>query len=380
MRVLQVHWTFPPTTGGVESHLADLSVGLADRGCDVTVLTGEPRPEPRTGVRLVSTPLLDLEKVRSGRWENAEHLRALMAEVEPLVEQLRPDVVHGHNLHHFAAAPALVLDALAQRHGFVIHHTFHETWPDVLHEQPVYRGWAGNYAVSDHVRRECARRIGFSPELRPLGIDVTRFDTRRPALQPGARPVILHPARLLPWKGVHTSVEAIARLRRQGQEAELVITDTARIADWDGQLTAYRRSILDLIQQLGVADLCTLQPAAYHEMPALYERADVVVYPTVADEPYGLVPLEAMSCRRPIVASRCGGLVETILDGSTGWLIQPENAAQLADRLQALTSNPEAARAMGDAGRQHVTNNFSLRAYVDAMLEAYRAGARASAA
>jgi|SRR5579864_1351812 len=372
MKVLQVHWTFPPTTGGVESHLADLSAALAKRDCEVTVLTGEAAPEAPPGVRVLSSPLLDLEQVRVGRWDDSAHTAALLSELGRLIEDMQPEVVHAHNVHHFSPGPAIALDTLSQRYGFKLHHTFHETWPDVLHEQPVYRHWAGNYAVSAHVRNECEARIGFRPESRPLGIDVDRFRTTRSVLADTSVPTILHPARLLPWKGVHTSVAMLAELRRRGIDVRLVVTDTARIADWHHQLHAYRQHVLELVDQLNVADRFILRPAAYGEMPALYEEADVVIYPTVADEPYGLVPLEAMSAQRPVIASRCGGIVETVVDGVTGFLITPDNALELADRVAFVLADPERARAMGSAGRRHVASTFRLDAYVDRMLDSYR--------
>ena len=377
MRVLQIHWAFPPTTGGVESHVADLSAGLADRGCEVTVLTGEPSPEPWPGVSLMRSDVLDLTRIRAGLDDHDGYRQAVLDELDRAVTSTRPDVVHGHNLHHFAAAPALALDELARRHGFRVHHTFHETWPDLLHEEPVYRGWAGNYAVSRHVRDECTRRIGFSPSLRPLGIDVSRFRSVRPPLSDDSTPVILHPARLLPWKGVHVSVRMMSLLAAQGIPARLVLTDTGRIADWDGELTNYRAEIVGLIRDLGLDDRVELRAVSYRDMPALYDEADVVVYPTVAAEPYGLVPLEAMSCGRPVVASRCGGIPETIVDGVTGWLVDVDDAAGLAARVAALVTDPDAARRMGEAARRHVCRHFDMQSYLDDILDAYRVASMA---
>jgi glycogen synthase len=72
-------------------------------------------------------------------------------------------------------------------------------------------------------------------------------------------------------------------------------------------------NLLALIDALGLHDRVDLRPAAYADMPSLYAESDVVVYPTVGEEPYGLVPLEAMSCGSPVVVARSGGLSETVL-------------------------------------------------------------------
>jgi glycosyltransferase involved in cell wall biosynthesis len=63
-RIAHVHWAFPPTTGGVESHLYDLARLQTARGHEVTVVTGEPEPTSTGEYEIVSTPLLKLESIR----------------------------------------------------------------------------------------------------------------------------------------------------------------------------------------------------------------------------------------------------------------------------------------------------------------------------
>jgi glycosyltransferase involved in cell wall biosynthesis len=366
-RVALVHWTMPPTTGGVESHVSDLGAMLAARGCIVTVLTGEPSPAPVAGCELVTLPELRLDRA----W--APGTPAVTSALRSVLRDRRPTVVHGHNLHHFNPAPALALNALCQELGFGLHHTFHETWPDVLHDLPVYRAWDGNWAVSRHVQAECAYRIGFRPALLRLPVDSQRFTAGRPPFHGGRLPLMLHPARLLPWKGVHVSVAALARLRDRGYDSVLVITDTQRIADWDGELGDYRRRVCQLIDEYGLRERVRFRGVAYGDMPTLYEQADIVVYPTVGDEPYGLVPLEAMSCGRPVVATRSGGIAETVIDGQTGFLVAREDIVGLADRVAALLDDPALARRMGQAGRERVNSEFSPGPFLDALLHRYAA-------
>ena len=373
LRVVQVHWAFPPTTGGVESHVADLSAGLHARGCHVTVVTGEPDPRVPPGVCVQRSQLLSLERLKAA---DGQDEAALLEEFDQVIRQARPDVAHGHNLHHFSAVPALELDRLSRRYGFGVYHTFHETWPDLLRDVPVYRSWAGNYAVSRHVRDECARRIGFAPTLRPLGIDVTRFATEHPPFGTPGRPTILHPARLLPWKGVHVTVQALAILAGRGVDARLVVTDTARIADLEDELSEYRSQVLALVRHLGLGGSVEMCAVPYSAMPGLYQDADVVVYPTVAQEPYGLVPLEAMAAGRPVVATRSGGIPETVVDGVTGWLVEPGDPGELADRLADVLANPVGAVRMGAAGRDRVVQYFDLERYLDETLDSYRLASR----
>jgi glycogen synthase len=181
---------------------------------------------------------------------------------------------------------------------------------------------------------------------------------------------------MLPWKGIHLSVKMLSLLLSRGVEAELTITDTQRIADWNQELDTYRRHVVGLAKSLGVLERIRLRTPRFEDMPALYAASDVVIYPTVGEEPYGLVPLEAMSSARPVVASRSGGIVETILDGVTGFLVERDNVEQLADRVEQLARDPALMERMGQAGRQRVEELFDARNYVSAMIGRYRSGRR----
>lgn len=371
LRVALVHWTAPPTTGGVESHLVDLARFLAARGAEVTILVGEPCPEVIDDVEIVTVRDLNLDEIR-----RREELRAVSAasRFEELFRDVfrhrQVNVVHGHNLHHFSPAPALALDSLRRTLGFKIFHTFHETWPDLLAENPVYASWDGNFAVSEHVQRECVNRLGFRPQLHRLGIDVSRFVAPERARTVGpAR--ILHPARLLPWKGVHISVEMLGLLRGRGIDAQLIITDTQRIADWNEELSVYREQIIELARDLDVFDHIDFQPARIEDMPRLYEMADIVIYPTIGEEPYGLVPLEAMSCQRPVVASRSGGIPETVCHGLTGFLVEPNDPRQLAGYVETLIRDPQLSHRMALAGRRRVEQYFDGRRYAKNLVAWY---------
>ncbi len=374
MRIGLIHWAFPPTTGGVESHLADLARILALTGCSVTVITGESSPVLAKEYDTVATPVLNLGWVRDKNGSREERLRRTHGELRKIIRQRRLNIIHGHNLHHFATEPALALEQLHQELDLRVYHTFHETWPDLLQPNPVYRKWNGNFAVSRFVQEQCFDQLGFRPQLLPLGVDLSRFRSSTPAFTSLGTPVILHPARLLPWKGVHISIEIIANLRKRGHKVKLILTDAQRIVDWNHELTAYRTEIEHLISIKDLSDQVEFRTVTYEEMPALYNQSDLVVYPTVSDEPYGLVPLEAMACQRPILASRSGGIVETVVHSRTGYVIERGDIDSFSEFAARLLSNPAQARSMGSAGRRHVEVNFDGKRYVDSLVRQYCLG------
>jgi glycogen synthase len=90
----------------------------------------------------------------------------------------------------------------------------------------------------------------------------------------------------------------------------------------------------------------------------LYSHAAVFCCPSVY-EPFGIINLEAMACRTPVVASAVGGILEVVEDGKTGLLVPPARPDELASALRRVLEDPKMARAMGEAGRKRVEDKFS---------------------
>jgi D-inositol-3-phosphate glycosyltransferase len=102
-----------------------------------------------------------------------------------------------------------------------------------------------------------------------------------------------------------------------------------------------------------------------------YAAADVFALPS-SSEAQGIVALEAMACRLPVVATAVGGLVGTIEDGLTGFLVPPGDVAALASPLLMLLQDPARRQAIGAAARQAVERDFSWKRSIEATLEVYR--------
>ena len=105
---------------------------------------------------------------------------------------------------------------------------------------------------------------------------------------------------------------------------------------------------------------------------------DLLVVPTTSQEPAALSLMEGMAMGRPLVASRTGGTPELIVDGETGLIFPPGDAAALAGQVVALLGDPERRRRMGEAGRARMEREFTVEKHVAGMLDLYeRASARA---
>lgn len=112
-----------------------------------------------------------------------------------------------------------------------------------------------------------------------------------------------------------------------------------------------------------------------------YSSAMVTAVPSVYTDVYGngapgellnLVALESMACGTPVVATRCGALPEVVEDGVTGFLVPPGDPRALGEKIRFLLDRPEAARAMGAAGRERVLHKFTWERVATLCLHAYR--------
>ena len=95
------------------------------------------------------------------------------------------------------------------------------------------------------------------------------------------------------------------------------------------------------------------------ELVDRYYESDVFAFAPIWDEGFGLPAVEAMAAGVPVVSSRSGTLVETVLDGETGILVEKNNSVELADALLKLLNDDDLREAMGRAGRQRVMGHFT---------------------
>ncbi|MBC7641034.1 MAG: glycosyltransferase family 4 protein [Flavobacterium sp.] len=96
----------------------------------------------------------------------------------------------------------------------------------------------------------------------------------------------------------------------------------------------------------------------------IWQTIDIAVVPSTEPEPFGLVAVEAMLAKKPVIGSNHGGLTEIIINNETGFLIEPNNEIALADSLKTLIENPEIRTKFGENGYQRAIKHFSVETYV----------------
>lgn len=386
MRVAMVHWAFLPIVGGVESHLASLGEELGRMGIDVSLFTGSvngPTSERAYGMDIERSPSMDLNRLQG----TAVDPRVLQSAFDGFLNRHRPDVVHAHNMHYFSAAHLDALSAWCRRKGIALVLTAHNVWGDELFRSLGSRRgvYARVIAVSGYVADEMAK-AGYDRNVIDVihhGLDAARFSpkparreavyARYPELR--GRTVIFHPARSSVTKGTLVAIDALARIRASHPETTLVCAGAGRIVDWDHVQGAELAAIGQRVRDLGLESQVLLRPFTWEEMADMYQVADVTVYPSINEEPFGIAVIEAMATGSPVIVTASGGMPEFVADGQTGYVVPRNDAPALAHRLETLLGDADHAHAMADRARLAVRSRHSVQLMATRTVESYRRAA-----
>jgi D-inositol-3-phosphate glycosyltransferase len=373
--------------GGQNVHVAALAEALARQGADVVVHTR------RDEVGLPRT-------VRMARGVTVDHVAAGPATAVPKDELLpymddfaadlhrqwrvrRPDVVHAH----FWMSGKAAIEA-ARPLGIPVVLTFHalgnvkrrhqgskDTSPDgrLEIERALVRDADRIVATCTDEVFELLRLGGDRKRISvvPCGVDLGLF--REDVLgepRPADRHRIVCVGRLVERKGVGNVITALGRLRAAGgPDTELVIAggpDEQELSD-DPEITRLR----ELARASGVEDRVVFRgrlgrPA----LPSLFRSADLAVC-VPWYEPFGIVPLEAMACGVPVVASAVGGLIDTVVHGETGVHVPPRRPDLLAEMLGELLDDAPRRRQLGAAAARRAHSRYSWDRVAAQTLQAY---------
>ena len=351
--------------GGQNVHVHALATALGRAGHEVVVHTRRTDAAAPQRVPLAPGVVVDHvpagPAVELGKDDLLEHMGEFADVLRRQWIGRPPDVAHAH----FWMSGLAALDA-GRATGVPVTQTFHALGSVKRRHQgardtsPAERvARESDLAASvDRVIATCHDEVaelvalGVSADridVVPCGVDVDHFTPSRRA-SGHAVPRILTVSRLVPRKGVDTVVRALGRLAGlAGPPPELVVAGgpTAMTLDDDAEVARLRA----IAAAEGVADrVHFVGRVAPAQMPDLMRSADIVAC-LPAYEPFGLVPLEAMACGRPVVAARVGGLADTVVDGHTGLHVPPGDADAAARALGALLADPARAERLGRAGR-----------------------------
>jgi glycosyltransferase involved in cell wall biosynthesis len=160
-----------------------------------------------------------------------------------------------------------------------------------------------------------------------------------------------HFSRLSHWKGQHILLEALALC---SQEISALFIGDALFGETD-----YVQQLQEQVKALGLEQR-TRFLGFRSDVPQLMHLCDLVAHTSTAPEPFGRVIIEAMLCKRPVIAANAGGAAELIAPSQTGWLCEPGDPQQLAERIMFCHQHPEQSQAIADVAQQQASQHFHL--------------------
>jgi len=372
LEIVDVRWWNATAYYGVE-----LARALRDAGEDV-VVAASPGSPPHAAARELGLPVWS-----AVRFADANPLHTVR-DLPALLHDLRSfDLVDAHRAE--GQLLAAVASALVGGPPVV------RTRGDIRAPRRGPLRWllqrrltAAHVVPGEFMRAELVRTLGL-PASRiaviPAGVDLVRYAPGVPGAGPtaggpdGAPPrdrrgsdlrsalgigesetVLGMVARLSPVKGHRIVLAALGALAVTGLHPHLLV------AGQDAELTA---------RELGAAATAAGLGARVHwlgfqeDVRPVFAALDIVVVASLGSEAISRVVLEGMAMARPVVGTRVGVIPELIMDGVTGRLVPPGDAAALADALAPLARDLAAARAMGARGRERAESEYSLGRWVE---------------
>lgn len=185
----------------------------------------------------------------------------------------------------------------------------------------------------------------------PGGVDIKKFNPDLPTADIdkkyhlSGKKVVLFAGKLTAYKGVKYLIQAARKI-----SAEVVILgEGPERTKLEQRVHEYGLKNVQFVGHLGTSN----------ELNKFYKRAAVVVAPSVWDEPLGLVILEAMACRTPVVVTRKGGIPLAVKEGVNGYFVRPRNSTEIAQKVNLLLSNEETRLKMAENARRIAEEKFS---------------------
>ena len=402
MRILTLTREYPPHVyGGAGVHVEHLTRELAQLATVEVRCFGEQHIDGAAATPAVRgfTPFaVNADQVRDqmdGRlWKAVE---PLITDLAILQERVEADVVHCHTWYSMMAG--LWIKILYDIPLVVTTHSLEPLRP--WKEDQLGRGYQLSQwiertaieaadaviAVSGRTRHEvvdCYPGVADRVHVIHNGIDLERFrpgespeTLQRYGIDP-ARPYVLFVGRMTRQKGILHLLRAFRHVR---SDAQVVLCAGAPDTESFGAEIVREVESLKRVRA-GVRWIPEMLPI--DDLVAVYSGSSVFVCPSVY-EPFGIINLEAMACARPVVASAVGGIPEVVVDGETGLLVPVERhaapdfepkdpeafARDLAEAVDRVLQDPEAATRLGRAGRARVEAQFSWGSIAGKTLSVY---------
>jgi len=373
MKIALYNLTTTTRWGGVETFVWEVAAQMAERGHEVHIFGGRGPIERKRvpGVRVHRFPYIDRDLWRKIPLLGRQYtLTKLLERLSIVPFALVPLLVGRFDVVHIQKPYDLPVGAAAKLSGAKLLFGCHgkDFWPG---DRLFVRFVDGSVSASRFNASQVRKRYGIAPVVVYNGVDLSLFkpegdgdtavlDEYGLSASP-EQPALLYAGRLVRWKGVEYLIGAMPSIKPDATQL------------WIAGDGTYEETLRALASEKGVSDrVHFVGKVEQVKLVALYRSCSALVATSFVNETFGMALCEAMACGAPVVASDFGGFREVVDDGVTGMLARPQDASDVASKINALLADPDRARTMGRAGREKVLAMFSWRAVGDRIEEVYR--------
>jgi glycosyltransferase involved in cell wall biosynthesis len=372
MKILMCPEYFIPSIGGGEVWSWQVARHLVKRGHEVDVLTYKhPNRfynEVIEGVRILRTGRFPISGVQS------YFRRAYVQGIGIIAEGLKRDYDLAQVSQTFPLLPASLLSKMKRRPIVAVYHDVYG-FGFSLRDKGIVRGiirgsvehttfkldFDAIIAVSQSTKRKLLSRGVQSEKICVIteGVDLESVDFVEQ--EKSETPMVIYVGRLVAHKRVEDLLAAFSIVLKTVPSAQLYIVGEGP----RGRLLRELSSSLKIHEKVRFTGY-----VPEHEKLRLMKQAHTLVLPSVM-EGFGLVLIEAMACRTPVIAANVGGPKEVVMPGQTGFLVEPFDVDALAEKLCILLTDAKMRERMGEAGRHTVEKFYTWERVVDSILRLY---------
>lgn len=347
-------------TGGVERGTIDIAAAISQHGWRSYVASAGGKLEPKLGYSKSQSFNLPLaSKSFFTIWSNAGKL-------ENIIRENNISIIHARSRapgwSSYWSAKSVGIPLVTTFHGFYgLQSALKKRYNRVMtYGERVI-------AVSNEVAKHIIENYSIDPDkLRIIhrGVDLKIFApdkivpqrmadlSRQWNLPDDGHPVLMLPGRLTRWKGQEFAIRAAAKLPHRNFHLVLVGSGDKH--------PDYVEHLRQVTKEVGLEDQVRMVGDTQY-MPEAYMLASLVLSPSMEPEAFGRVATEAQAMGKPIIATRHGGAMETVLHGDTGWLVTPGGEEELAQTIhQALSLPEEEKQRMRENALWNIHTHFSL--------------------
>jgi len=358
--------------GGVERGTVEIAKAVIDRGYKAVVISNGGLLENQLTRMGASVHRLPVHSKNPFRWP------FIRSKLSDILRAEGADIVHVRS-----RAPAWIALPVAARLSMATVSTIHSKFAPKnaikhLYNRKMLKADAV-IAISDFIKSIIAKHYAQHKSEEDVtvihrGVDTVVFDPASVTQQriireaerlnlPEEGSVVMLPARPTSWKGHEVLIRAVAALNRP--DVTLLLVGAG-----DGP-PRFVSGLEQLARKTGLNGRLRIATGS-NDMPAAFMLADVIAMPSTVPEPFGRVAVEAGAMGRPVVAFNHGGAVESVLDGKTGWLAQPNDVDDLTRALAAALDLSQTERArLAKRARAHIIKFFSKEKMCQKTMEIY---------